>query len=118
MSSPTLSKEVLDSIEAMLRNRTFVGGDALPATRDLAAELGVSHELVASAYRELETRGLLDHPFKRSRYMVTGGRPDSLEKKVAGFLRRLIGRGYSVESIDEALRTARATLEESAEPQS
>ncbi len=54
----TKASEIVDSVEAVIRDGTLGPGEALPTVRELAAELGVSPSTVAGAYRQLRWRGL------------------------------------------------------------
>ena len=53
------AREIADSIEALLRSRRITFNAKLPTIRDLARTLEVSPTTTASAYRELERRGIV-----------------------------------------------------------
>ncbi|PZS18434.1 MAG: GntR family transcriptional regulator [Acidimicrobiales bacterium] len=53
------AREIVDSVEAGLRDRTLRPGQNLPTVRGLAAALGLSPATVAGAYRELRARGVV-----------------------------------------------------------
>jgi 2-aminoadipate transaminase len=75
-----LHRQLFDEVVARIQTRTFPAGYKLPATRVLAAELGMHRNTVARAYAELEA---------------------------AGFVSSTVGRGTFVES---AAVTSRATV--------
>ncbi len=49
--------EIADSIESHLRSGALSCGDALPAVRALASQLGVNPNTVAAAYARLRDAG-------------------------------------------------------------
>lgn len=53
-------KQVADEIRALIARGELKEGAALPPVRQLAADLGVNLNTVASAYRELQAEGLLN----------------------------------------------------------
>lgn len=52
-------KQVTDEIKALIARGELTEGTALPPVRQLAADLGVNLNTIATAYRELQTEGLL-----------------------------------------------------------
>jgi DNA-binding transcriptional MocR family regulator len=52
------AKEIVASVEGAIRNGRLRPGDLLPPVRQLADELRISTGTVASAYRDLQVRGL------------------------------------------------------------
>ncbi|MFF5171083.1 aminotransferase class I/II-fold pyridoxal phosphate-dependent enzyme [Micromonospora sp. NPDC000089] len=54
------SAAISASVETGIRTGALAAGEALPAVRSLAGELGVSPATVARAYQELRRRGLVD----------------------------------------------------------
>src|SRR5690348_17666793 len=52
-------QEVADGIKELLAHRELTEGAALPPVRQLAADLGVNLNTIATAYRELQKDGLI-----------------------------------------------------------
>ena len=55
----SLTSQLARSIRRAVRTRTFVAGDRLPSSRHLSADLGVSRNVVISAYDQLIAEGYL-----------------------------------------------------------
>lgn len=53
------AQDIAGSIETLLRNGELQAGDALPAVRHLATQLGVNPNTVAAAYARLRDAGRL-----------------------------------------------------------
>jgi GntR family transcriptional regulator len=52
-------RQVVDALEALIARGELVEGAALPPVRQVAADLGVNLNTIATAYRELQSKGLL-----------------------------------------------------------
>src|SRR5438067_1785134 len=52
-------QQVADGIKALIARGELKEGASLPPVRQLAADLGVNLNTIATAYRELQTEGLL-----------------------------------------------------------
>jgi GntR family transcriptional regulator len=52
-------EQVADGIRARIAGRDLQAGDPLPSVRQLAADLGVNLNTIATAYRELQDDGLI-----------------------------------------------------------
>jgi GntR family transcriptional regulator len=52
-------RQVVDALEALIARGELVEGTALPSVRQVAADLGVNLNTIATAYRELQSKGLL-----------------------------------------------------------
>lgn len=52
-------EQVADGIRALIAKGTLEEGAALPSVRQLAADLGVNLNTIATAYRELQKDGLI-----------------------------------------------------------
>jgi GntR family transcriptional regulator/MocR family aminotransferase len=67
----TLHAQVEDGLRAAIQSGALPGGLALPSTRTLAADLGVSRRLVLEAYEQLVAEGYL-YTIPRGRTVVRG----------------------------------------------
>ena len=54
-----LQRQVEDQLRAAIRSGRLVAGERLPASRTLAADLGVSRGVVSDAYMQLAAEGYL-----------------------------------------------------------
>lgn len=80
-----------------LQTGTIRGGDRLPSTRAVAAELGVDPRLVLAAYRELAAEGLVELR-ERSGIFVASSRQDGSERAPAApWLAELLAQGVARE---------------------
>lgn len=52
--------QIVDGLRAMLVEQEFAAGDRLPPVRQLAMDLGLHHNTVAEAYRQLADEGWLE----------------------------------------------------------
>src|SRR5437763_8929595 len=52
-------QQVVDEIKALIAKGDLAEGVTLPPVRQLAADLGVNLNTIATAYRELQTEGLI-----------------------------------------------------------
>lgn len=52
-------EQVADGIKELIARRDLKEGDSLPPVRQLAADLGVNLNTIATAYRELQKQGLI-----------------------------------------------------------
>jgi len=55
----SIYQQVADGIKALIARGELAEGAALPPVRQLAADLGVNLNTIATAYRELQREGLL-----------------------------------------------------------
>jgi GntR family transcriptional regulator len=53
-------QQVTDEIKALIARRELVEGSSLPPVRQLASDLGVNLNTIATAYRQLQTEGLIN----------------------------------------------------------
>lgn len=58
-ASGTLGKRLYDALQQSIQQGMLAPGTRLPASRDLAAELGVSRNTVMAAYEQLQAEGYL-----------------------------------------------------------
>lgn len=59
VTSGTLGKRLYDALQQAIQEGMIAPGTRLPASRDLAAELGVSRNTVLAAYEQLQSEGYL-----------------------------------------------------------
>src|ERR1700676_264558 len=81
-----LFRQLSDQIREMIESATLHRGDRLPATRELAGQLGLNRTTVSAAYELLESEGLITGHVGRESFVPEGFRkrthlnwPDLLE---------------------------------------
>ncbi len=57
--SRSIYQQVADGIKQLIASGELAEGEALPPVRQLAADLGVNLNTIATAYRELQKEGLI-----------------------------------------------------------
>jgi GntR family transcriptional regulator len=91
-------EQIANGLRAELVSGEFSPGSKLPTVRTLAIDLGVHHNTVAEAYRQLANEGWLE--LKRHRGAIVRERhrpragPDAMERFVRP-LRELVARGLA-----------------------
>ena len=91
-------EQIANGLRAELVSGQFRPGDRLPTVRELAIDLGVHHNTVAEAYRQLANEGWLE--LKRHRGAIVCERqrpragPDAMERFTRP-LRELVARGLA-----------------------
>ena len=111
LSSPTPAyRQIIDGLRAMLVAGAFEVGDQLPTVRQLAMDLGVHHNTVAEAYRQLEEEGWLELARKRGAIVRDRKRPTPGRDETQSFARRVrelaahaISSGVSPQTVAAAL---------------
>src|SRR5579871_2164901 len=71
-SDAPLYRQLFDQIAQQIRSGRMGRGTRLPATRELAGQLGLNRTTVSAAYEMLETEGLISGQVGRGSF-VTGG---------------------------------------------
>jgi 2-aminoadipate transaminase len=69
-----LYRQLAEQIAARIRSGELARGERLPATRELAGQLGINRTTVSAAYESLEAEGLIAGQVGRGSF-VTGGTP-------------------------------------------
>ncbi len=65
--------QIRDQLKALVHNGALRPGDRIPASRELAANLGVHRTTVANAYAELESEGLIRGHVGRGTFIQDNG---------------------------------------------
>src|SRR4030095_2832707 len=84
-----LYQQVADEIKALIARGELAEGAALPPVRQLAADLGVNLNTIATAYRELQSEGLIT--VKHGSGAVVSSRTTSASSSAD--LRRILAAG-------------------------
>jgi DNA-binding transcriptional regulator YhcF (GntR family) len=83
------SEQIVRGLRATLLARQFRPGDQLPSVRQLAFDLGVHHNTVAGAYRQLAEEGWLDLRRGRGATVIERPAPAPTPRAAAEFRQRL-----------------------------
>lgn len=112
-----VGEQLVEQLRFHLATGRFRPGDALPSTRELARELGISFHTVRKAYQALEAEGLLEGR-PGAGYTVAARAPvpvaDRLERAAAiaqEAVQRLVGLGLSEDEIEGVLQEQLAYLD-------
>jgi len=71
-SGVPLYRQLADSIRALIEHGRLQGGQRLPATRELATQLGLNRATVSAAYNMLEESGVLQGHVGRGSFVAKG----------------------------------------------
>ena len=113
-------RQIMDQVRFQVAGGVLVGGDELPSTRNLSAELGLNPMTVSKAYGLLEREGLVERRPGRSLVVrdvaperAENGKLDELRRSLAPVVtaaRQLgVGRGQLIAVLDQMLDAARAS---------
>jgi GntR family transcriptional regulator len=83
------SEQIVRGLRATLLAGHFQPGDQLPSVRQLAVDLGVHHNTVAGAYRQLAEEGWLELRRGRGATVIERPAPAPTPRAEAEFLKRL-----------------------------
>jgi 2-aminoadipate transaminase len=75
--------QIRDQLRARVHAGELRSGDRIPASRELATQLGVHRTTVANAYAELESEGLIEGHVGRGTFIADGIRPAGRPRPVA-----------------------------------
>ena len=70
-----LYRQLFDQIAEQIRSGRLARGERLPATRELAGQLGLNRTTVSAAYELLETEGLIAGQVGRGSFVTGGSTP-------------------------------------------
>ncbi len=70
-----LYMQIRDQLRALVHTGELRPGDRIPASRELATQLGVHRTTVANAYAELESEGLIQGHVGRGTFILEGAQP-------------------------------------------
>jgi len=79
-SDTPLYKQLAESIRGLVENGTVEAGERLPATRELAGQLGLNRTTISSAYAMLEESGLLEGHVGRGSFIARKFQAANTEK--------------------------------------
>jgi len=83
------SEQIVRGLRATLMARRFRPGDQLPPVRQLALDLGVHHNTVAGAYRQVAEEGWLELRRGRGATVIERAAPAPTPRAEAEFRQRL-----------------------------
>src|ERR1700679_3536942 len=110
-SGVPLYRQLIDQVQAAVATGALLAGDQLPTVRQLAVDLEINPNTVVRAYREMETRGILDThqgtgPFVAQQKIERDAveRARGLEQLVEEFAAKAGAGGFNLEELMMALR--------------
>jgi GntR family transcriptional regulator len=108
-------QQIADQIRAMLVVGQFSPGDRLPTVRQIAVDLGVNHNTVAEAYRNLADEGWLSLERGRGAVVMARITPAANPKARTAFANRLRDLIAQVRAAGVSPQAIRSEFEEVAE---
>src|SRR5215467_15787180 len=115
LSSPIpVYRQIADQIRAMLVAREFTPGERLPTVRQVAVDLGVNHNTVAEAYRNLADEGWLSLERGRGALVVSRSTPVPNQRARNAFAQRLRNLIAQVRAAGLPPQVIRSEFEEAA----
>ena len=113
------SEQIVRGLRAVLLAGQFRPGDQLPSVRQLALDLGVHHNTVAGAYRQLAEEGWLDLRRGRGATVIERPAPAPSPRAAAEFRQRMgelvvkaLSEGVPVEVVVRELTAEIVRLEQ------
>ena len=107
-------RQIADQIRAMLVAGDFNPGERLPTVRQVAVDLGVNHNTVAEAYRNLAEEGWLSLERGRGALVVSRSTPVANPKVRNAFAQRLRNLIAQVRAAGVSPQVIRSEFEEAA----
>lgn len=104
-TSTPIYLQIISEFKRQLATGTLKPGDKLPSQRDLALNLKVNANTVQRAYREMESRGLVETVrgqgtfFCQTPQLVKETKREMLTTLVTDFVRNMQALGYDKEAI-------------------
>jgi DNA-binding transcriptional regulator YhcF (GntR family) len=116
-------EQIANGLRALLVAETMAPGEQLPTVRQLALDLGVHHNTVAEAYRQLAAEGWLDLRRGHGATVLERPTPEPSPEAAADFARRFeelvakaIAAGVPRERIAAELAEGARRLRKGVEP--
>lgn len=88
-STVPVYRQIVDALRALIVEGALQPGESLPTVRELAAQLGVHHNTVAEAYRQLAEEGWLDLARRRGAVVRARSAPRPARDAEGHFTQRL-----------------------------
>lgn len=103
-------RQIADALRTFLVDRVFRVGEQLPPVRELAMELGIHHNTVAEAYRQLSDEGWLDLKRRRGATVVDRQAPEPansqrevLRKRLRELVAEMRAAGFTTSEVQAEL---------------
>src|SRR5262249_11769467 len=113
-STVPVYQQIADQIRAMLVAGEFSPGERLPTVRQVAVDLGVNHNTVAEAYRNLAEEGWLSLERGRGALVVSRSTPAPSPRARNAFAQRLRNLIAQVRAAGVSPQAIRSEFEEAA----
>ena len=104
--SVSIYEQIVRQVREGVQRGVLTGGTSLPSIRQLAADLGVNHNTVARAYRDLEQDGIVVTARRRGTIVRSDAQVQadhsinrSAERKIKALVDELLGSGLDNSSI-------------------
>lgn len=108
-----LGRQIVDAVRRLIATGELPVGAQLPSVRGLAQQLIINHNTVAKAYSDLVNEGWLDSRQGLGLFVAAPRQRLSdeecrkrLERAIQGFTAEVVGLGYPIEHVVQAVETA------------
>ena len=103
-SPNTIHQQLIQHFRDMIQGGSWLGGSALPSSRDIAQRLGINRKTVSRVYEELSAQGLIYTQPKRGTFVSDAPRAASTATQQTHSLAQRPERDHTTVSVDQLIQ--------------